>query len=67
VISPEQIALVLPSRKRSLFYKIVLPLLRSTSKLQSKRALAITFHMIGIHSDTIADFMDYEHRTVRRL
>ena len=67
VIAPEQIALVLPSRKRSLFYKIVLPLLRSTSKLQSKRALAIAFHMMGIHSDTIADFMGYEHRTVRRL
>ena len=67
VIAPEQIGLVLPPRKRSLFYKIVLPLLRSTSKLRSRRALAVAFHMIGIHSDTIADFMGYEHRTVRRL
>jgi transposase len=67
VIAPEQIALILPSRKRSLFCKIVLPLLRSTSELRRKRALAIAFHMIGIHSNTIADFMGNEHRTIRRL
>jgi transposase len=67
LIAPEQIGLILPSRKRSLFCKIVLPLLHGSSKPQRKRATAIAFHLMGIHTDTIADFMGYEHRTIRRL
>ena len=67
VIAPERIALVLPPRKRPLFYKIVLPLLRGTSRFRSRKALAVAFNMIGIHPDTIADFMGYAHCTVRRL
>lgn len=66
-IAPEQLALALPPRNRSIFYKIVLPVLRSTLRRRSRRALAVAFNMIGIHPHTIADFMGYEHRTVRRL
>ena len=60
-IAPEQIALVLPPRKHCLFYKIVAPLLRRTSRIRSRKALAVAFQIIG------RSFMGYEHRAVRRL
>ena len=67
VVAPDQIALFLPPRKRSVFNKIVLPLLRDTSRFRIRRARAVAFYLVGIQPDTIADFMGFEHRTVRRL
>ncbi len=67
IYSHDGLALMLPKRKRALFDELLRPRLADRSGLRRRRAWAAYFHLIGIHTDTIAEFMGYEKRTVRRL
>jgi transposase len=66
-VDPKAIALSMPKKKRKTFLSTIAPHLNSRSKPYRTRALALTFHLLGIKQSTIAEFLLYSRRTVRKL
>lgn len=65
-ISSEEIASLIPKKRRNKFLRSVAPHLELPNGTYRKRSLLITFHLIGIHPETISEFLIYNSRTVRR-
>jgi len=64
-IGADTISKMLPRRTREAFTRDVAPSLGSHSRIYLTRALVITFHLLGIHPSTVADFFRLSARTVR--
>ncbi|WP_336486482.1 IS630 family transposase [Methylobacterium nigriterrae] len=67
MVPENELVLLVAEHNRDCFRRVIAPALKSSSDIYRKRALTLTFCLVGIHPNLVAQFMSITSHQVRRL